>query len=112
MDIDQAKANGRTNLPHLVTRQKSVSERLAKLKAAELDEVRLMFEALVLADFNAADLEQELSGSFGFAEHDARYLRSLRDQMGSGRALTKQQLLSLRVVLQNDHYIYQLALLM
>jgi hypothetical protein len=112
MDINEAKANGKTNLPHLAARTADLAQRLPKLKASQLDEVERMFDTLVLADSNAEDLATELPGPFGIEDHDTRYLHSLRDQKDSGRPLTKQQLLSLKVVLQSERYMRQLALLM
>lgn len=115
MDLATAKQNAITNLPDLGPRTEALRQRINTLKHAELDQVDEMFATLILADFHAVELEQQAGTTFGFDEHDARFLRSLRNQMmGSGcaqRDLTKAQRLSLKVVLLNDHYLKQLALL-
>jgi len=115
MELATAKQNATTNLPDLGPRTEALRQRINALKHAELDQVDEMFSLLILADFHAVELEQQCGITFGFDEHDARYLRSLRNQMmGSGcaqRDLTKAQRLSLKVVLLTDHYTKQVALL-
>ena len=111
MTMTEALANATTNLPTLDARVATLRTRLASLKARELDQVEEAFKLLVWVDFNCTAIEQQLPGSFGFADHDTRYLRSLRDQMVA-KPLTKAQLQCIKVTLQSDHYLHQLALLM
>jgi hypothetical protein len=107
-----------TRRPELELRKGLVKSRLESIvPAREGDLLSKMFGMLCDADLNSVGLESAFSGiSFGFAQHDSRYLRSLRDQvLGNGveaKPLTKAQLASVRTILQREAYLTQVALLL
>lgn len=115
--------NPRPKLESFIERTKANQGRLAELKAetkarmldAKPDEVEAAFDCIVFIDFNAAALEAALpEHKWGFAPHDARFLRSLRDQtLGidqEKQPLTRAQLKVIKPILRRDPYLTQVAL--
>lgn len=113
-------------LTTLIEQAKAVQPRLdderaalkLRLEATDADEelVRSLFDLLVFADFNAVAMESAMPArTFGFMAHDARFLRSLRDQaLGVSprpRPLSRTQLNTLRVIMLREPYITQATLL-
>ncbi len=106
--IERANANQ----DKLADLKAATKARLAEAKPAE---VEAAFESIVFIDFNAAALEEALPlHKWGFTQHDARFLRSLRDQtLGIGQekqALTRAQLKVIKPILRRDPYLTQVAL--
>jgi hypothetical protein len=103
--------------PHLDTLKSATTKALHEaIPAKDGDRINEMFELLTFADFNAVALESENPGlRFGFAQHDARFMRSLRDQiLGNGeekKELTKAQLGTVRTIMLREPYLTQVALL-
>jgi len=103
--------------PHLDKLREQTRTKLANaVPARDADELSAMFELLTFADFNAVALEEATADlRFGFQQHDARFLRSLRDQqLGNGeqaKPLTKSQLATLRTIMMREPYLTQLALM-
>lgn len=102
-------------LPLLKSLVKTRLETLTPAKDAEI--LTAMFEVVTFADFNAVALEHDHPEvRFGFQQHDARFLRSLRDQtLGNGedkRPLTRAQLATIRTILQREPYLTQVSLML
>lgn len=114
---DELTSRARANLPRLDELRAATRERL---KQADDEETRTLFAALTQADFHAVALEENTAQTepplrWGFQQHDARFLRSLRDQtLGVGeeaKPLTKAQAKTLRPVMMREPYLTQVALL-
>lgn len=112
-----------TRLINIAADAKTRLDTLKPMTKAKLDDkqqpefIAEAFELLAFADLNAVALEQAHPDlAFGFAQHDARFMRSLRDQtLGVGQAprpLTKAQLSNVRTIMLRDQYTTQLALLL
>ncbi len=112
--LDDMLKTGRERIAALPDLRQPTKERIAGLK---LEELRPLFELLCATDFHAVKLDEVFTSTnlFGFRQHDARYCRSIRDQiLGVGeqaKPLTTNQLKALRVIMMREPYISQLALL-
>jgi hypothetical protein len=104
--------------PRLALLKSLVKTRLETAKPAkDADLLTTMFEVVTFGDFNAVALEADHPEfRFGFQQHDARFLSSLRDQtLGNGedkRPLTKAQLTTVRTILMREPYLTQVALML
>lgn len=116
MDLKTMLARANDKKPQLETLKEQTKIALSNaVPARDADQLTSMFEVLTFADFNAVILEGDGDLRFGFQQHDARFLRSLRDQvLGNGeekKPLTRSQLATLRTIMLRDCYLTQLALL-
>jgi hypothetical protein len=106
-------------------RKATLDERRAKMRqrlqtltpSKDVETLAAMFEVVTFGDFNAVALEAAFPDvRFGFQQHDARFMRSLRDQtLGNGEAarpLTRAQLATVRTILQREPYLTQVALML
>lgn len=112
--LDALAARATANRSRLDVLREQTKKRIVQMKPGE--EVRAVFDLLVYCDLNAVALEGKTEGMiWGFAQHDARFLRSLRDQAighgQQGKPLTRSQLNTVRVVMLREPYLTQVAIL-
>lgn len=113
ISIDTAALVAARNLPSIDQLKAQAEQQLCACPDAL---VREAFDALVFIDLNADAFAQRIEGvAWGFAPHDARFLRDLRDQTrGVGQAqkdLTRPQVKVLRNILSRDPCLTQVAAL-